>query len=158
MGDRSAQSGPDGLKTIPEWLLWERAGASDASLSREWSEIGADRSSGPGAARLATAMLLLRSERPSRPLLARANARALRWVDGVIRRSRAAEALRQATPNMSLLFRCRHAVGRLAWSLAAVFVLMICRSSILGGLEAFGRGGTELADKLQSYRDSFGSV
>lgn len=90
-------------------------------------------------------MMALQTERPSRPLLARANARALRWVDAKLGQGRRAAVLRAVTPELPLPQRLAFAFHRIATPLAAVFVLLLCKARVLDGLESVARFGDRLA-------------
>ncbi len=93
------------MPAIPGWLINEQLSIEGERLRTEWMKIAGeadDRDTSNGHARLGAAMLMLQSERPSRPLLAKANARALRWADTMIRESRLAVSLQSTMPELPL--------------------------------------------------------
>lgn len=137
------------LPAIPSWLINEPLGLEGKRLRTEWMKIaGEDADEGDpsnGRSRLGAAMLMLQSERPSRPLLARANARALRWADAKIRQSRLAVSLQTAMPELPWSQRLMLRFNRLATPIAACFVLLMCKAHVLTALESIARFGDKLA-------------
>ena len=136
------------MPAIPGWLINEQLSLEGERLRTEWMKIAGeadDRDTSNGHARLGAAMLMLQSERPSRPLLAQANARALRWADTMIRESRLAVSLQSAMPELPLGRRLIFRLNRLATPLAACFVLLLCKVHVFVALEGFARFGDKLA-------------
>ncbi|MFQ5422754.1 MAG: hypothetical protein ACE5F9_02115 [Phycisphaerae bacterium] len=136
-----------GRARFPDWLLSEQVSTEGNAIRREWIDLVCDpNKAGPDRrqARLAATMLLLQSERPTRPLLGRANARALRWVDEQMRRCRRAEALRTVSPELPWFQRVRPHLTRLVTPLAASILLLIARAGVFNAVD----GVTRLADRL----------
>lgn len=133
--------------TIPGWLINERVSLLGERLRNEWTKIASESDGGDaskGRTRLGAAMLLLQSERPSRPLLARANARALRWVETKVRQSRLARSLQSVTPELPWAQRLMLRFNRVAMPLAASIVLLLCKAHVFNALECVVRFGDKL--------------
>ena len=127
---------------VPDWLVSEAMSPEAAGLRREWAAAA-----GGGDAdmrRLGTAMLRLQAQRPVQPLLSRANAKALRFVDSALRRSRMCRQLRDATPQLPLRTRMALATGRWALTAAATVVLLLCKSGVFSTLDGVSR----VADRM----------
>jgi hypothetical protein len=131
---------------LPDWLVSEEGSAAGAELRREW--IAAAKKSPDarsGQSRLASAMLMMRDQRPARPLLGRANARALRWVDARARASRAASALSAVTPNLPWAQRLASRLNALTVPAMAAMLVVLCRTGLLGAVDGLFRVGGRLA-------------
>ena len=131
---------------FPDWLLSEQVSTEGDSIRREWTDLVSDPKAGADRrqTRLAATMMLLQSERPTRPLLGRANARALRWVDAQMRHSRRAEALRKVSPELPWFQRVRPRRTHLVTPMAASILLLIARAGVFNAVDSM----TRLADRL----------
>ncbi|MFQ5412639.1 MAG: hypothetical protein ACE5E1_01165 [Phycisphaerae bacterium] len=131
-------------RPVPEWLIEAPISRTGARRRDEWAEIARTAGADDGEARLAAAMLCLRAQRPTRPLLARANVRALRWVDSAVRRGRAARKLEAVTPALPITQRLFLRAGRVSLSLAACLLLLLCKAGVFHAVD----GVVRVADRL----------
>ena len=131
---------------LPEQLYREQISVEGQRVRQEWLVVSrkAAKRNDDGGVRLAAAMLALQSQRPSRPLLGRANARTLRWVDSRLRQTRAAAHLAAATPDLPIRTRISFGLSRLAAPAAAGFVILLCKARVFDLFE----GTARLADRL----------
>ncbi|MCA9256743.1 MAG: hypothetical protein KDA33_13935, partial [Phycisphaerales bacterium] len=97
------------------------------AIRNEWAKMLADPKNDDATRRLAAGMLRIRSERPTRPLLGRANARALRWIETATNRSRLAQQLRRVAPGARISQRVILRINGCAWRAAAAIVLVFVK-------------------------------
>ncbi len=124
---------------LPDWLFDEQISTEAAVLRNEWAGTVADARCDAGMQKLATAMLRLRAQRPVRPLLARANARALRFVDSALRRSRMCRQLQTLTPQLPWRTRLGLSAGRYALAAAACLMLFMCKAGVFSAIDGMSR-------------------
>lgn len=132
--------------SVPHWLYTEAVSKARPGLEREWSDLlRKEAASSPEMARLARAMFALRAERPAKPLLAPANAKALRWVDRRLRESRAAARLRAARPDLPLIRRIQLRFLRLSAPVLACLVAAMVQVRLFTVFDHVYRAGQKLA-------------
>ncbi|MCB9858082.1 MAG: hypothetical protein H6818_20550 [Phycisphaerales bacterium] len=132
---------------VPEWLLRETPSREGAAIRDEWARMLADPKADNGTRRLAAGMLRVRSERPTAPLLGRANARALRWVESAANRCRLAQQLRNAAPNAGLIQKIVLRLNGCAWRAAAAVILLFVK---IGFFSAFD-GVAKVMERLGQF-------
>lgn len=130
---------------MPDWLFNEQISTESRALRDEWAAAAADDRADPGLRRVATAMLRMRSQRPTQPLLARANSRALRFVDSALRRSRMCRQLQQTTPGLPWRTRLALTGGRFALATAACLVLLLCKTGVFSTFDSVSRTADRMA-------------
>lgn len=133
------------VRGIPEWLIQDAPSRDGGQIGSEWERRLADPTSGAGEQRIAAAMLKLRSQRPTRPLLGRANGRALRWVESACNRSRLAQQLRGAAPSMRLSQRVILSLNGYAWRVATVSLALMVKVGFFSAIDGVSRVAERLS-------------
>lgn len=124
---------------VPEWLLRETPTRAGAAIRDEWARMLADPKAEHGTRRLAAGMLRLRAERPTNPLLGRANAKALRWVESAANRSRLAQQLRKSAPSAGHSQTIFLRLNSCAWRMAAAVILVFVKVGFFSAFDGVAR-------------------
>lgn len=127
------------VRGVPDWLISEFPSRDGGAIRDEWARILADPKADEGSRRLAAAMLKLRGERPTRPLMGRANAKALRWVESTTNRSKLAQQLRKATPSLRLSQKVLLSLNGYAWRTATIALAIFVKVGLFSAIDGVTR-------------------